>query len=349
MKKKLFITTGSLLAVSLPLSAVVSCGTSWHKWNRTDGTDPVSLVQDPQKANVESYNPNKPKDSSTTSSNHDVQNTNTSTTAVTTNKDSFAIRDVIRNFDIQVGDPKLYDAATKTVNLNEIKNQFELNMLLAKIIGLNSPKPIETYWRSTSWPEFTTYLQGIEENIEINLKYTDIKNQEHTTTAKWDITDAKQEIIDGLTHKDHFVGIETDEQKYYDATNSQLTEDGFTLAKNSAVELMSISIVNSLTSVDLNYAGNKLALLVNLPKSSFDAFEKLLADIGNFTSSLFNFQTDTSSKFTNETISVWAKEKLIKVKIDINKIDTPVRYPKGMIEGAFLIQAISRKYDNLGG
>lgn len=327
MKKKLFITTGSLLAVSLPLSAVVSCGTSWHKWNHTSAQDPKSLVQNPDKSNIESVNPNKPKSVT------DNKNVN-----VITTKDLFAIR--------PIDEIKAAAFVNDIINLNEVKNQFELNALLVDLVKIKSPKSIENYWRSSAWTEFTTFLSGVEETKDINLKYTDTQGREHNSTVKWDISSSKDAIIKGLLDTNHFVDIEAKEQEYYDAVKGVLTDDGFSLAKQKAIDLVNIPVVESLKTVSLDYAIHKLALLVNLPVSAFGGFKKLLTDIGQFTSQLFD--VDDAYVFKNEMIKYWVSQKHLKPNIFITDIDNKARYPKGLIEGAFLLQAVSREYDDLG-
>lgn len=333
MKKRIAITIGSLLAVSLPVTATVSCGTSWHKWGHASSYDPASLTQDPTKSNIESNNPNKPKESNTS------KNEN-----VVTTKDLFAIRPIA---DLK----KLaYDESTSTIDLTKVNNQFELNALLVNIVQLKSPKSIENYWRSTSWTEFASFVSQVVETKEINIKYTDSQNVEHKTIAKWDISASKQKIIDGLKDTTHYVDIEADEQKYFNAAKNELTEDGlFILAKAKAVvDLINLPIVSALTNVSLDYASNKLALLVNLPTPAFNAFKGLLSDIGKFTGPLFKVDKDNNYIFENETIKYWISQKHLKPNIVISDIDNKARYPEGLIEGAFLLQAVSTEYDELG-
>lgn len=296
MKNKLFITTGSLLAASLPLATVVSCGTSWHKWSHTSAQDPKSLTQNPDKSNVESVNPNKPKSVA------DNQNVSVSTT-----KDLFAIR--------PIAEIKAAAFNNNIIDLNQVKNQFELNALLVDLVKIKSPKSIENYWRSSTWTEFTTFLSGIEETKDINLKYTDAQGREHNSTVKWDISASKNAIVKGLLDTNHFVDIEAKEQEYYDATKGVLTDDGFSVAKQKAIDLMNISVVESLTTVSLDYASHKLALLVNLSVSAFGGFKKLLTDIGKFTNQLFD--VDDAYVFKNEMIKYWISQNHLKPNIVI--------------------------------
>lgn len=65
---------------------------------------------------------------------------------------------------------------------------------------------------------------------------------------------------------------------------------------------MGVEIVSGLTSVDLDYAGKKLALLVNLPTPAFGSFKQLLIDMSGFTNQLFKVDVSQKYAFINESI-----------------------------------------------
>lgn len=329
-RKNILLTIGSLASVSLPLIAAVSCGTSWHQWNKDDSSNSTNLKQDPTKSNIDSYNPNKPKDNSTD------QNT-----VINTTKTLFATRDIAELKAVA------YDSQTNEINLNEVNNQFELNKLLIDILGMRAPESIENYWKSSRWSDFSNYINDIKETQDIKVKFTDNAQKPHEFSVKWDISSSKPNIKNGLSTIGHFADIETQESKFYDSKKFALTDEGFLKAADAAVDLIDIPIVKSITSINRDYSMRKLALLVNIPPDAFNAFKDLLNDISSFTGQLFNVSADTHL-FTNETIKTWINEKHLNPKIKITNIDENANYPNGLIEAAFLLQSISRDYDELG-
>lgn len=334
MKRKILITTGTLLAVSVPITTVVSCGTSWHKWasNNSQGTP----VQDPMASNIESVNPNASKND--TSGQNKIINTVGSL---------FATRDIN---EIKT---KAYDDQTNTINLNELQNQFELNKLLVNLVGINSPESIERYWKSDRWNDFSTFVSTIKEKMDINIQYTNSDKTVSSSTVKWDISKSKQPIIDGFKTNDHFLDLEKDEMKYYNPLTDELTERGKSESAKVAASLANdILIVKNLAEIFPNYAIKKLGLLTNIPTPAFNAFKQLLTDIGEFTSQLYNVTLNPKNSraytFNNKIIDIWIKESRLNPSIVINDIDNPYSNPEGVIDSTFLLQAISREYDDLG-
>lgn len=342
MKKKIIIL-GTIASI-LPLAFVASCGSTWSQWKNNENQldseqDPIVTNHEPTKTN------------SISGGNAGNQNV-----VLQPNNEQWKMRD------LATLKSEAFDATTNTIEISKLKNQFELNRLLADVVGLKSPHPLEYYWQHDKWSEFKSFISSISDTLTIKIQYSQKSGTVKSSDIKWDITNSKSKILttldDGIEFykqnqppyqpvdlaKYHEFYLENAALGYVDLNENKLSGGALNKVANIAAPLTYIPTVTALTDVDGDYAGEKLALLVNLPKDTFDAFGDFLTEIDYFTSAVYGQE----GKSKNESINLWFAENSIDKNINLKKRQSDSKISKESKElciGAFVLQALSTDYD----
>ena len=185
-----------------------------------------------------------------------------------------------------------YDSVTKTLDLKQLNNRFELEMAIAYIFGLDANDNIDTYWKEGTSPVYAkmrTFFSNINKNLTINLKY-----KTHTQSVTFN---AATEIDAAIAGIDNFPSSPTPNDYAYPLTDADI--DTRTNQPKPGVVLSFATVGapflrNSLVaSLMMPVSGQKYALelskLVNLPKSTFSNFTGLLTKMDSLVNDVYSF------------------------------------------------------------
>lgn len=318
MKKKIIILGSCLLTLS-PLVAI-SCSTSWQKWEVKDNqnSDPIDpkLIRssDAPKA---SFKDNAPK----------VEKISVSLDASlrTTRDNTTVLKDA-------------YDVNTKTIDLEKINNQFELNNILIESLQLRPSKNIEEYYRFAEFSNFISYFDQIVPNETFILKY---KNEIKKIT--WDISAVKAALktamTAGIANRNNDPAVHVEDRNYFVNGN---WVGGVGDVVSAGVDMLKKDVVQGILSIDFDYATNKLALLTNFPSPAFKIFKDFLDNIGKFTQAIYGI--DDKNIFVAEPMKLWEQDKKVEIGLLINSTNYKAANPKFICDGAFLLQGLSQTY-----
>lgn len=318
MKKKILFLSSTLLTFS-PLIAI-SCSTSWQKWevNDNQNSDPINpkliRTSDAPKA---SFKDNAPK----------VEKISVSLDAPlrTTRKNDVITKDA-------------YDVNTKTIDLEKINNQFELNNLLIDLLNLRPPKNIEEYYQFAEFANFNTYFDQIIPTETFVLKY-----KTETKQITWDIStikvDLKKAMTTGIANNNATPAVNVEKRNLFVNGN---WVGGVSDVISAGADMLNKDVVQGILSIDFDYATNKLALLTNFPKPAFDIFKVFLDNVGKFTQSIY--EIDDKNIFVAEPMKLWEQDKKVEIGLLINSTNYKAANPKFICDGAFLLQGLSQTY-----
>lgn len=309
IKRKLWLTSLTLLTSATTLVTTISCSTSWRKWSPAGETERPQTDLTYKQADEIFWTVRKNgKDNSKLSDdllaalNHDAEN------------------------------------QILTFDLSKINNQYEFIALLGQVLGFSTATPIDTFWReneTNEYPEMYDYINNL--TTKVTLKIT-LGNSE--MVFNWDIHEQQNAM---LTSLDNFKN--GTEAKAFDVTENGLDEDGLPinlLSPNSegqtvaevGASLILKPIVQSLLGEDSGFTF-RLSKLVNLPKTAFNEFTNLLDKIDDLLKAINN-----SAQF---------KSWVIKNNLDFQIMGSGYYYDKigttiGRLRSQFLLRTLKKPY-----
>lgn len=175
-----------------------------------------------------------------------------------------------------------WNSSTNEINLDNVRNQYELMDLLTSILGLGSDVPIDQYW--DDFDGMKTYLEGITKT----LPFFKIKFGNASKPLIWNVETTIDNAIKGI---DDYNLNPDPSAKAYDVELNGLNPDGqpndFDQVATVGMSLTNIPVVSNLLAEDNAFA-MAMSKLVNLPQQTFDSFKELLNSIDDLLTSILS-------------------------------------------------------------
>lgn len=195
---------------------------------------------------------------------------------------------------------KAFDVSTGRLDVNKINNQYELLVLITKLLKLKTGESIDAYWNQ--YPKMKTFLSNITKVVHVHIGSKKID---------WDVTSIITKAIAGID--DYKVG----DARKYDVEKNGLDRNGqpkdFQEVALAGQSMTSIPLVASLLRYDSTFALG-MSKLVNLPVKTYEAIQEFLMQINSFMDDIWNAIVPEKPKTEQEAINdktpqeIWNKD-----------------------------------------